>query len=290
MARSPIKWYGGKFYLKNWILKHIPPHHTYVEVFGGAGHILFAKKKSPIEVYNDLNEDLIVMFQVFLDKEKRKGLYNLIRSVPFDKAYIKNLQREFHERRFHNDIHRVFLFLVCIYMGYGGKPYSKGVGFSINNYKSLLYLPSRVEGLINRVKDVIFENLDFKDVIMKYDTKDTFFYIDPPYIIQGKKQNDYYGGKNGGVIMDNALHYDLVNILLELKGKVILSGYDNEIYKALENNGWVKLTRKYKVSAFTKPGQKRKEVVECLWLNFPPKERTLWGTLLSEKVKEQNTT
>jgi site-specific DNA-adenine methylase len=35
-------------------------------------------------------------------------------------------------------------------------------------------------------------------------------------------------------------HEDLVEILLNIKGKTMLSGYTNRIYKRLENEGWTR--------------------------------------------------
>lgn len=41
--RSPIKWLGGKFHMRNKLLPLIPKHRTYVEVFGGGAQLLFTK-------------------------------------------------------------------------------------------------------------------------------------------------------------------------------------------------------------------------------------------------------
>ena len=52
--KSPINWYGGKFYMADSIISLFPEHKIYCEVFGGAGHILFTKPSSGIEIYKNL--------------------------------------------------------------------------------------------------------------------------------------------------------------------------------------------------------------------------------------------
>jgi len=64
MIDGPIRYYGGKGMLRKWILSYFPPHDYYVEPFGGGAWILFAKEKSKIEVYNDIDSTLYDFFTV----------------------------------------------------------------------------------------------------------------------------------------------------------------------------------------------------------------------------------
>lgn len=57
-------WLGGKSQLARTIIDLMPEHKTYVEVFGGAGWVLFKKTASPVEVINDVNDDLINLYRV----------------------------------------------------------------------------------------------------------------------------------------------------------------------------------------------------------------------------------
>ena len=61
---SPFGWPGGKRNLKKLLLALIPPHQAYVEVFAGSAKLLFAKERSPWEIVNDLNDDLVNFFRV----------------------------------------------------------------------------------------------------------------------------------------------------------------------------------------------------------------------------------
>ncbi|MCK4243397.1 DNA adenine methylase, partial [Candidatus Bathyarchaeota archaeon] len=59
---------GGKFNLLKTLLPLIPPHHIYVEVFGGAANLLLNKPPSPVEVYNDIHGELVNLFLMVRDK------------------------------------------------------------------------------------------------------------------------------------------------------------------------------------------------------------------------------
>ncbi len=58
---SFISWIGGKKLLRKHILELFPEEYSrYIEVFGGAGWVLFGdERKGVLEVYNDINSDLV---------------------------------------------------------------------------------------------------------------------------------------------------------------------------------------------------------------------------------------
>ncbi len=67
---SFISWIGGKKLLRDEILARLPPEYDkYIEVFGGAGWVLFRKPPDKkIEVYNDFNSNLVNLFRCVRDK------------------------------------------------------------------------------------------------------------------------------------------------------------------------------------------------------------------------------
>jgi DNA adenine methylase len=68
MINSPFKWVGGKSRLRKYIVPLIPNHSCFVDLFAGAGWVLFGKAPSPVEVLNDCDDDLITFFRVVKEK------------------------------------------------------------------------------------------------------------------------------------------------------------------------------------------------------------------------------
>lgn len=83
--RSPIVWFGGKGNMVAKLLPLIPPHRIYVEPFGGGASLLFAKKPSPVEVYNDLDSGLVNFFRVLRDPKKFERLHKLVSLTPYSR-------------------------------------------------------------------------------------------------------------------------------------------------------------------------------------------------------------
>lgn len=74
---------GGKVKISSWVTSFFPRHQIYVEPFGGAAGVLLNKEPSPLEVYNDLNSDLVTFFSVLRDKEKAAELIRRLRLTPY---------------------------------------------------------------------------------------------------------------------------------------------------------------------------------------------------------------
>ncbi len=83
MINSFFPWIGGKRLMREIILERFPPQYEkYVEVFGGAAWILFAKKPEKFEVYNDANSNLTNMFHVV--KHKPMGFVKELGFLPLN--------------------------------------------------------------------------------------------------------------------------------------------------------------------------------------------------------------
>lgn len=117
------------------------------------------------------------------------------------------------------------------------------------------------------------DNRDFRRVILAYDKPDTFFYMDPPYVPDTRKSGDYRYEMN---VQD---HVDLVEQLLNVAGKVLLSGYDTELYRPLEDAGWERrefavtcsAAARTKTSGLQGKGNvtKKQQRIEVIWANYP---------------------
>lgn len=282
MLRSPIRYIGGKGNMVNKLLKFIPNHKIYVEVFGGGASLLFAKKPSKVEVYNDIDGDLVNFFRVLRDKEKFEEFYRKVCLTPYSREEFYFCRDTYKECK--DEVERAYRWFVMAkqsFCGDIGKNPSWGYVIttsSRNIAKIVLNWLSTIEMLPEihqRLMIVQIENDDFRKIIPRYDTEETFFYLDPPYVPETRK--------GGGYKYEMSLedHKELVDILLKIKGKALLSGYKHDVYRPLEENGWIRIeinTACYAVgrTRFTKilgknSAKLKQPRTECLWLNYGKK-------------------
>lgn len=124
-------------------------------------------------------------------------------------------------------------------------------------------LPERIYAAMDRLKEAQIEHGDAVDLIRKFASPDVLIYADPPYVIGTRSQKQY------NVEMADKHHIDLLKVLLDHPGPVILSGYESNLYNA-HLSGWTKLTR----HTTAENGFARTEV---LWLNYEPQMTLLGG-------------
>jgi DNA adenine methylase len=251
---------GGKAHLAQKHLELIPPHKCYVEVFGGMATLLFNKKPAKVEVYNDIWGEVVNFFRVLRDDEKWKILQEKLLLTPYSREEFEFCK--FSSSGDIDDVERARRFYVKIRQSFGGKMGSFGYGPLRNHSKDWFRTVERFGFFHKRLANVYIERLDFEELIRKYDTSDTFFYCDPPYM-ENKAGVGYLS-------MGLEDHRRLVDVLLSIRGKALLCGYDNDVYRVLENNGWRKLEIVIPTN-FTNPKQTggvRKLRSEYVWLNY----------------------
>lgn len=258
IKRPLLRYHGGKFLLAPWIISNFPKHRIYTEVFGGAGSVLLQKKPCYCEVYNDLDEEVVNLFTVV--REQGSELIHQITHTPFsrnefDLSYIKS----------DNPIEQARRTVIRSFMGFGSASASgKKTGFRSNSNRSgttpahdWKNLPDALPAIINRLRGVVIENRNYKEVLYAHDSIETLHYLDPPYVLDTRHK-----GQNTECYkfeMSDAQHEEMCNVAKSLVGTVIISGYENEIYNGLLT-GWIKVFRK----AFADGAKER---VEVLWIN-----------------------
>jgi DNA adenine methylase len=209
---SFISWIGGKKLLRKKILEQFPDpesYDRYIEVFGGAGWLLFSKDKHALlEVFNDVNGELINLYRVVKyhpDALQKELEWLLISREQFFDELSKNI-------RGMTDIQRAARFFCLIKESFGSNCQSFGVG-SRDMKKSVDYLLE----VSNRLNKVVIENHDFGQLIKTYDRSGALFYLDPPYYEAEKYYPDRFNPED---------HVRLKKCLCDLKGKFILSYND----------------------------------------------------------------
>jgi hypothetical protein len=85
LKRPPIRYHGSKWRLAPWIISHFPKHQAYVEFFGGGAAVLLRKTRSRVEVYNDLDVQVVNLFRVLRDRTSQAELIRLISLTPFSR-------------------------------------------------------------------------------------------------------------------------------------------------------------------------------------------------------------
>lgn len=259
-------WMGGKFNLSPKLIPLFPPHQVYCEVFGGMANCLFQKPPSKIEIVNDINSDITNLFRVL--RNDFDALLSFLRWTPFSRetyhAYIAELETET------DPVKRAGKWYAVANQSFGG---IWGGSFAVSKKRAKApEFKERVAELhlfADRLRDVVIENYSFEKVIDLYDQPETFFYLDPPYVPETRSSASYAHE----MTLDD--HERLVDLLRNIQGKAMLSGYPNPLYESL---GWQSKTFDVTCSAAGRTRasglmgdgkvsetQKRTEII---WINY----------------------
>lgn len=266
---SPINWWGGKGAMAIRIMSIFPRHQKYIEVFGGGGHILFQKDKSSFEVYNDIHDGLITLFRTIKNPELIGELKRRLELTPMSRSefdYCRDTWRDETDqvekaRKFYVTVNQSFSSGLKNWKAYKG---CEGIAKNVSKFYSTIN--NRLMFAHERLQNVVIENMDYRDILKKYDGEDVLFYLDPPYVGETRTLQKGYDHE----MTDVSLHKELVEYLVRLKGKAILSGYDHPVYDYLIDEGWYKieLGEYAKSSAYNKVGEKKTVGQEVLWINY----------------------
>lgn len=255
-TRPVLRWFGGKWRLAPWIINHFPKHRVYVEPFGGAGSVLMRKNRAYAEIWNDLDGDVVNLFEV-LRSDDAGRLLEVIRLTPFAR---NEFERAYEETT--DPIERARRLVVRSFMGFGAKGVSfQSTGFRANSNRNgstpshdWTNYPDALRLVVERLSGVVIESRDAGNVIRQHDSADTLHYVDPPYVHETRTITDGYAHEMG----DEA-HSTLLETVQSVKGMVVLSGYPHPLYdEALTD--WERVEK----DALADGARSRKEV---LWIN-----------------------
>jgi DNA adenine methylase len=272
---GPLKWFGGKAYLAKRLVALMPPHLHYVEPYAGGLSVLLEKDPEGVsEVANDVHGDLVNFWKVLADDRLFPKFVREAQATPFSE---KAFQYANHRRL--GDMPRVVsasetvgramnFFVACRQSRAGQFKDFATLGRTRTrrkmNEQASAWLTC-VEGLPAvhaRLKRVVILNRDALDVIRQQDGEQTLFYLDPPYLHETRTSTNVYAHE-----MSAAQHAALLNVLGEIKGKFLLSGYPSDLYEAAENrNGWRHVD--YDLPNNAAGGASKARETERVWMNF----------------------
>ncbi|CAB1129503.1 protein of unknown function [Candidatus Hydrogenisulfobacillus filiaventi] len=237
---APLKWYGGKASMAPIVVRMLPPHRTYVEVFGGSAAVLFSKppSTSDLEVYNDIDDGLVGFFRVLRNEDLFPRFARRCAPQPYNRAEFEAWKGEGWRdpdpveaaARWWFMVRAGFLALVD--PSHQGWSYVK-FATSANPAATWLRAVDLLPEWHARMRRVVVDRLDWRVCLDRYDGPDTLFYLDPPYPASTRTAPQAYRHE-----MAEADHAELVDRLRHLRGMAIVSGYAHPLYDALERDGW----------------------------------------------------
>lgn len=263
-----FKYPGSKWAIASWIISYFPEHHSYLEPFLGSGAVLFTKPRSPIETVNDLDGDVINLFD-WIRKDPQR-LADAIYWTPYAREIYDKAVEAYRTET--DSFRRAVIFCTKMMMGHGFRTNEIKVGWKNDVQgreaayaaKGWCDTPDRIKQAAERLRGVQIENRPALEVIERFNYPNVLIYADPPYLLSTRH------GKQYRCEMSEADHIDLLDALLVHKGPVLLSGYDSELYRK-KMSGWYR----EEIGTRTQTAAKRREV---LWMNFEPqtKQFTIW--------------
>lgn len=271
ITRPILRYHGGKFILADWILSNFPEHEVYTETFGGAASVLLKKQRSYAEVYNDIDNEVVNLFEIA--REQGPLLCEKLKLTPFSRS---EFDKSFKVSK--SPMERARRTVIRSFMGFGSGISFKSTGFRANSNRSgstpahdWVNLPNALSRIIERLQGVVIENRNWFEVATQHDSPRTLHFFDPPYVLDTR-----FKGQSTKIYkyeMSNDDHVSLCLSIQKLKGMCIVCGYDNEIYNDLLSN-----FRKVSCKAFADGAKER---VEVLWIspNTPKKQSTIFDLI-----------
>lgn len=214
MTLKPIiAYYGSKSRLLKHILPLIPEHKVYVEPFVGGGAVYFAKPPSEVEIISDTNHQLIDFYRTIRDISDIDTFPDLSLNT------VETIQQKL-DTPITTPSDKIANYIIAMCNGFlSGKKSSKVLRKHNINRKM-----ESIHKYRDRMRTTTIQNLSYQHIIEQYDSPDTFFYLDPPYV----DTTVWY--KNPSIDF-----VQLRNILDNIQGRFILSLNDStfvrEIFK-----------------------------------------------------------
>jgi DNA adenine methylase len=265
-------WYGGKFSHLDWLLPLLPHTVHYCEPFGGSAAVLLNRAPAAVETYNDIDGEVVNFFRVL--REQKDVLIQAIGLTPFSKEEFRLAITEPDDEI--TDLERARRFFVRARQVRTGLAQTASEGRWANclltSRAGMAGAVSRwlgsVEGLseiVQRLLRVQIENDDALEVIARYDSPDTLFYCDPPYVHDARADAKAYAYE-----MTDEQHRQLAAVLHRAQGKVALSGYPCELMEELYGD-WqcLESPTKKSHSTNTRADTQKQDRTEYLWINYP---------------------
>ena len=264
-SKPPFGYYGAKQRIASQLLNSLPPHHAWVEAFCGSAAITLAKKPAPIEVINDLDGQIVNVFKQL--RENSDALCKAVSLTPYAREEFQHARLDAPPK---DPLEKARQFLVATMMTVNatiGIPrcgFSSSQSYARNGREARVNrwynLPNRLAQVVERLKSVRVENRDARELLeMFLDRPATLIYLDPPYFVE---RNHKY------IIdaQDETFHEELLKLCCKSRCMILISGYDNELYKdrLSKKHGWTRVAVKTRTRDTRGKDYSRTEII---WKN-----------------------
>ena len=289
MVLYPFTWPGSKYRARKFVTGHLPsnkpegPVQTYVEPFGGSGVVMLNRDPAPVEVFNDLDSNLVTFFRVL--RERPKELQRALALTPYSRKEFEQACEADLSASGLDDLERARLFFVRVQQSVptcGTAPPTSDWLYNIGSSrrgrsKGISSEQSKVEGLLevgSRFRRVQLESRPYEDVIERFDTPETLFYCDPPYpeSIANTSTDDRAYVEH----LSEQDHRDLLTSLSNAEGMAAVSGFMNDLYidvlDGMDTEWYVMFADEQTSTANRKDTSVTRTNQEVLWTNYDPAE------------------
>lgn len=255
-----VRYHGGKVRIAEKIVSLMPAHDRYVEPFGGGAAVLLAKPRARLEVYNDLDGDMVTLFRVL--RNQPADLAAAIALTPF--------AREEHEVAYTDaptDLERARRVLIRSHFGHGSSGIHRSTGFRAAGLRARTLpvhgwaaMPEVIREASERMRGVVIERRPAIQVMQAHDDETTVHYVDPPYLPETRDRGTDYRHE-----MTREDHAEMLGAVRALRGAVILSGYASDLYDTALHD-W----RRIEIKARADRAAERTEIIWCNFSDHSP--------------------
>lgn len=265
--KAIFRYPGSKWSIADWIIAHFPEGYekmVYLEPFAGSAAVFFNKKPGAVETINDLDSDIVNLFRVM--REQPQELKRALDLTPYS--------REEYDLSFvpcDEPIEKARRFIVRTTQAIGAKMDGK-CGW--RNHKQMKIggtackwggISETVDLAAARLRSdtthlVQIEHMDALRLIERYNNPDTLIYLDPPYVRSTRKSGKLYRHE-----MDDAGQVLLLDLITRSKAKIVISGYESDLYNRRLAAWYKDSTQSQTTSA--------EMATETIWMNYEPPAR-----------------
>lgn len=214
MMRSVLNWKGNKYRMMKVLKEYEPDHRIFVEAFAGSASYLLNKERVEKDVLNDSDEGLMNVWRII--KDEPDELIKRLDEYKFTEDMFEKEKRKFVNKEYEDCIDYALSYLilnkkVCM----ADMSLLKDSGRDISKED----LKNRIRENSARLKGVKLEVGDFYQVCLKYDSEDTYVFLDPPY----RNFMDYRVGR-----FDDENYVRIRDFMSKGKSKVLLVINDHD--------------------------------------------------------------